>query len=75
MKQLGELLRQHPKTKIIWAHMGLGRFVRPVKDQLAIMDRALGDPSLSHVYIDISWDETAKYITASPGRLRPPQPS
>ena len=69
MKQLGELLRQHPKTKIIWAHMGLGRVVRPVKDQLAIMDRALGDPSLSHVYIDISWDETAKYITASPEAL------
>jgi hypothetical protein len=28
------------------------------------MDRALGDPSMSHVYIDISWEEIAKYITA-----------
>ena len=37
-----------------------------MKDQLAIMDRALGDPSLSHVHIDISWDETAKYIAGSP---------
>jgi hypothetical protein len=40
-----------------------------VKDQLAIMDRTLGDPAMSHVYIDISWDETAKYITASPEAL------
>jgi hypothetical protein len=69
LKQLGELFRQHPKTKIIWAHAGLGRVVRPVKQQLAIMDRALGDPAMSHVYIDISWDETAKYITASPEAL------
>jgi hypothetical protein len=69
LKQLGELFRQHPKATIIWAHVGLGRIVRPVKDQLAIVDRALGDPSLSHVNIDISWDETAKYITASPEAL------
>jgi predicted TIM-barrel fold metal-dependent hydrolase len=66
LKQLGELFRQHPKTKIIWAHAGLGRVVRPVKDQLAIMDKALGDPALSHVHVDISWDETAKYIAGSP---------
>jgi len=69
LKQLGELFRRHPATTIIWAHAGLGRIVRPVKEQLAIMDRALGDPSLNHVYIDISWDETAKYITASPEAL------
>jgi hypothetical protein len=30
---------------------------------------SLGDPSLSHVHIDISWDETAKYITGSPEAL------
>ena len=69
LKQLGELFRAHPNTKIIWAHAGLGRVVRPVKDQLAIMDRALGDPALSHVHIDISWDETAKYIAGSPEAL------
>jgi hypothetical protein len=34
--------------------VGLGRVVRPVKDQLAIIDRALGDPAMSNVYIDIS---------------------
>ena len=69
LKQLGELFRAHPKTKTIWAHMGLGRVVRPVKDQLAIMDNALGDPTLSHLNIDISWDETAKFVMASPEAL------
>jgi hypothetical protein len=29
LKQLGELFRAHPKTKVIWAHIGLGRVVRP----------------------------------------------
>ncbi|HVN20413.1 MAG TPA: amidohydrolase family protein [Dongiaceae bacterium] len=66
LKQLADLFRQHPNATIIWAHAGLGRIVRPVKEQLSIMERALADPTLSHVYIDISWDETAKYITATP---------
>jgi hypothetical protein len=63
--QFGELLRKHPNTTIIWAHAGLGRIVHPVKDQLAIIENALADPALKHVHIDISWDETAKYIVAS----------
>jgi hypothetical protein len=51
---------------VIWAHIGLGRVVHPVKDQLAIIDRALSNQSLDHLHIDISWDEVAKYIVASP---------
>ncbi|TPW13739.1 MAG: amidohydrolase 2 [bacterium] len=65
IKQLGDLFRRHPKTTIIWAHCGLGRVVRPVPDQLAMIDKALSDPTLSHVYIDISWDEVAKYLVAN----------
>jgi predicted TIM-barrel fold metal-dependent hydrolase len=64
--QLGALLRRHPRTSIIWAHCGLGRIVRPVKDQLSIVSRALDDPALAHVSIDISWDEVAKYLVATP---------
>jgi hypothetical protein len=37
-----------------------------VKDQLGILERALADPGLSHIYLDISWDETAKYLVATP---------
>ncbi|HET7452957.1 MAG TPA: amidohydrolase family protein [Thermoanaerobaculia bacterium] len=64
--QLRAVLSRHPNASIIWAHAGVGRIVRPVKDQLAMLDRALADPALKHVSIDISWSETAKYITATP---------
>ena len=40
------------------------------KDQLAIIDRVLSNPALNHLYIDLSWDETAKYIVASAGNGR-----
>jgi hypothetical protein len=66
VEQLRELFLRHPKTTIIWAHMGLGRVVRPVKDQLDIIDEGLSNPAANHVFIDLSWDETAKYIVASP---------
>jgi hypothetical protein len=64
--QLSQLFRRHPGTTIIWAHCGLGRIVRPMKDQAALIERALSDPTLSHLYIDISWDEVAKYLQATP---------
>ena len=66
LTQLRDLFRRHPKATIIWAHMGLGRIVHPVKDMVGIIDRALSDPGLSHVSVDISWDEVAKYLIASP---------
>ena len=64
--QLRDLFKRHPKTTIIWAHCGLGRIVHPVKDQLAIVERMLDNPDFNHVYIDISWDEVAKYLVSSP---------
>jgi len=64
--QLRALFKRHPKTTIIWAHCGLGRIVHPVPDQVAIVERLLTNPELSHVYIDISWDEVAKYLVATP---------
>ena len=66
LEQLRSLFQRHPKTTIIWAHGGLGRIVRPVKDQLAILERSLANPASVHVNIDISWDEVAKYILATP---------
>jgi hypothetical protein len=41
-----------------------------VKDQIGIVERALSNPELSHLYMDISWDETAKYIVATPESLQ-----
>jgi len=61
LQQIKELFRRHPNTKIIWAHVGVGRVVRPVREQAVLIERALNNVELSHVYFDISWDEVAKY--------------
>jgi len=64
--QLTQVLKRHPKTTVIWAHCGLGRIVRPVKDQIGMIERGLSNPDLPNLYIDISWDEVAKYLVATP---------
>jgi len=66
LAQLNALFRRHPNTTIIWAHCGLGRVVQPVPEQLDMLAKDLADPAFKNVYIDISWDETAKYITRTP---------
>jgi len=63
--QMRDLFLRHPDTTVIWAHCGVGRIVRPLEDQMGIVERLLASPKLPNVYIDISWDETAKYIVAS----------
>ncbi|HMI52712.1 MAG TPA: amidohydrolase family protein [Candidatus Saccharimonadales bacterium] len=70
LKQMKAMLKRHPKATIIWAHMGLGRVVRPNKDHTANIEEILRDPDFRHVYFDISWDETAKYIVASPATIK-----
>ena len=65
-KQIKALFKRHPKTTIIWAHIGVGRIIRPVKEQAAIGEDIINDPQLSHVYFDISWDEVAKYVVSTP---------
>ena len=68
--QLRDLFLRHPKATIIWAHIGLGRVVRPVHDQLAIVEKMLSNPALAHVSVDLSWDEVAKYIVATPETVK-----
>ncbi len=63
--QLRDLFAHHPKTTIIWAHLGVGRVVQPVKSHLLYLEEMLTDPALANTYFDISWDETAKYILAN----------
>jgi hypothetical protein len=62
---LNELFKRHPKATIIWAHIGLGRVVRPVQDQAALVRAMIENPAMSHVHFDLSWTETAKYIVQS----------
>jgi hypothetical protein len=65
-EQLKNLLRRHPRTRIIWAHLGVGRIVRPLLNHGAFIDEIANDPAFSHVAFDISWDEVAKYMVQSP---------
>jgi predicted TIM-barrel fold metal-dependent hydrolase len=76
LSQMKALLRRHPKTTTIWAHVGLGRIVHPIQvsaqaaernpAQFEIVEAMLTDPTLNHVSFDISWDEVAKYAIATP---------
>src|SRR5688572_3047290 len=76
LSQMKALLKRHPKTTIIWAHVGLGRIVHPVRvsaaaaerppSQVELVEAMLTDPDLRHVVFDISWDAVAKYAIASP---------
>lgn len=66
LQQLKDLFKRHPKTTIIWAHVGVGRVVRPLQDQAMIVEKILADPAYNNVYFDISWDEVAKYVVSDP---------
>jgi hypothetical protein len=64
--QMKTLFARHPRTTIIWAHTGLGRIIQPIQGHVAMIEEILTDPALRHVYFDISWNEVAKYVVASP---------
>jgi len=82
LQQMKAVLKRHPNTTIIWAHVGLGRIVHPVQqsgsepisehnpNHIKIAEDILTDPGLKHVCFDISWDEVAKYIVSSPQALQ-----
>ena len=82
LSQMKALLRRHPNAQVIWAHVGLGRVVHPVQppasegtierpaNQLEIVNAMLEDPTLAHLSFDISWDEVAKYVVATPDTTR-----
>lgn len=84
LTQMKDVLKRHPQTTIIWAHIGLGRIVHPVgygaspdsetgqrpPNHIDIVKEILEDPALKHVYFDISWDEVAKYIVATPETIK-----
>ena len=76
LTQMTALLKRHPNTTVIWAHLGLGRVVHPVRasadaaehnsTHVRIIESMLADQELTHVSFDISWDEVAKYAVATP---------
>src|SRR6185436_11343595 len=80
LTQMKAVLKRHPNTSIIWAHVGLGRIVHPVQvsaeaaertpTQLGIVEAMVTDPALAHVSFDISWDEVGKYAVATPESIQ-----
>lgn len=60
-----QLFKRHPSASITWAHIGLGRIVKPPLEYGKFFEKILADPELKHVNFDISWDEVAKYLTSS----------
>jgi len=82
LTQAKDVIRHHPDATIIWAHVGLGRVVYPSKSIasagtaqrspvfMKIIEGMLTDPTLKHLYFDISWDEVAKYVVATPESLQ-----
>jgi len=66
---LKALFRAHRNTTIIWPHTGLGRFVKPTPDHLELLREMLDSDEYSHVNLDISWDEVAKWVVADDATL------
>ncbi|HVK84321.1 MAG TPA: amidohydrolase family protein [Kofleriaceae bacterium] len=64
-----DLFLRHPDTTFIWAHIGLGRVVRPIASQTKYIEALLDNPKLRNVHFDISWSETAKYLVSSPAAV------
>ncbi len=63
------LIRRHPETTIIWAHTGMGRVVRPVKNHAKVLESMLADSAYKHLYFDISWDVVARYLVSTPAAV------
>jgi hypothetical protein len=70
LAQVEELFRRHPRNVIIWAHTGLGRIIQPVERHTAMIEGLLANPAYKNIYLDISWDEVAKYAVSSPEAIQ-----
>jgi hypothetical protein len=63
--EIKALFRRHPRATIIWAHVGLGRVIQPIRGYAAALGAMLDDSAYAGVAFDLSWIQTAKYIVAS----------
>jgi predicted TIM-barrel fold metal-dependent hydrolase len=69
LDDLKTVVRAHKGTTIIWAHTGLGRFVKPTADHVELLREVLASDEYAHVNFDISWDEVAKWVVADDASL------
>ena len=69
LKALSALFRRHPETTIIWAHGGLGRYVKARPGYADVLGRLF--LSHSNLFVDISWDVVAADFFDTSGVLKP----
>ncbi|MCU0343395.1 MAG: amidohydrolase [Ignavibacterium sp.] len=62
VKGFQDLIKRHPDAIIIWAHLGLGRIIKPIENMGELFADMLADPAYNNLYFDLSWDETAKWL-------------
>ncbi|MCZ0932481.1 MAG: amidohydrolase family protein [Oligoflexia bacterium] len=67
LKSLERLFKKHRNTKIIWAHAGLGRYVKARPKHLEFVRRILS--LSSNFFIDISWDQVVQQFFDKDGKL------
>lgn len=60
-----DVVKRHPDATIVWAHLGLGRIVKPINEMGNVFLEMLEDPAYKNFYFDLSWDETAKWLMSS----------
>ena len=67
LKPLEQLFQKHKNTKIIWAHTGLGRYIKGRPKHIEFVKRIL---SLSpNFFVDISWDQVVRQFFDAEGKL------
>ncbi len=67
LSELEKLFSRSKKTTIIWAHTGLGRFVKQRADHTLYIEQLAQNHS--NLYFDISWDLVAQQVNQDQGTL------
>ncbi|MCB0352677.1 MAG: amidohydrolase family protein [Bdellovibrionales bacterium] len=68
-QELSELFARHPETTIVWAHSGLGRFVKARPEHTKLVAQLL--KKSRNLFIDISWDVVLNQLLDGEGVLLP----
>ncbi|GLY70830.1 TerC/Alx family metal homeostasis membrane protein [Amycolatopsis taiwanensis] len=61
-----EFRRPGKQVNVIYAHMGLGKWSTLSHEHLDLIDWILARPELTHIQFDVSWNDVAQHINATP---------
>lgn len=72
-QELEEALAAHPRTRFIWAHAGTSAEIHRYQDEIAQLDRIVGELLKAHdnLYIDLSWTVLEPYLLQQDGKPSP----